>query len=199
MIVIGLTGSIGMGKSAAGRLFRRMGIPVHESDTAVHKALNPRGPAFEEVAVTFPEAWDVKKRLIDRKRLGEIVFHDTHKRQELEKILHPVAHRSQVKFIRTVARSGKKFAVLDIPLLFETGAKKRVDAIVCVTAPHSIQRRRVLRRPGMTEEKFQKILSLQIPDGKKRQLSDFIVQTGLGYAHTYKTLRAIIRKLGRRR
>ena len=195
MIVAGLTGSIGMGKSAAGRLFRRMGIPVHESDTAVHKALSPKGRAFEEVAVTFPEAWDSKKRLIDRKKLGELVFSDPDKRRALEKILHPVAYESQMRFVRDMSRLGKKIVVLDIPLLFETGAQTRVDVTICVTAPYAIQRRRVLMRKNMTEEKFQRILMLQMPDGQKQMLSDYVVQTGMGYAHTYRALRSIVRAL----
>ncbi len=195
MIVIGLTGSIGMGKSAVARMFKRMGIPVHDSDQAVHRALLPKGEAFEEVAVTFKEAWDKKKHVIDRKKLGEIVFHDPQKLKELESILHPVAVRSQMEFVRHMQRTGKKIVVLEIPLLFETGAQSRVDYTICVTAPPVIQKRRVLRRKGMTMEKFQKILARQMPDQTKTNQSDFVIQTGIGYAHTYQALKKAIKTI----
>lgn len=192
MIVLGLTGSIGMGKSTAAQMLRRMGCPVHDSDEAVHKALAPYGSAFEIVAVSFPEAWDKKRRIIDRKKLGEIVFHDPRRRKELEDILHPVARRSQLKFIQEMKRKGRKVVALDIPLLFETGAQDRVDYTICVTAPDDVQRRRVMTRPNMTEEKFEKIKALQMPDAQKQALADYVVQTGLGYALTYRSLKAIV-------
>jgi dephospho-CoA kinase len=192
MIVLGLTGSIGMGKSTASQMLRKIGCPVHDSDEAVHKALAPYGDAFEIVAVTFPEAWDKKRRLIDRKILGSIVFNDIGKRKELEAILHPIARHSQMKFIHEMKRKGRKIVALDIPLLFEIGAQDRVDYTICVTAPDAIQRRRVLSRPGMTEDKFEAIKALQMPDGQKQALADYVVQTGLGYALTYRQLKAIV-------
>lgn len=195
MIVLGLTGSIGMGKSGAAQMLRKLGVPTHDSDRAVHRALNPRGEAFEEVAVTFRDAWDPKKRIIDRKKLGEIVFNDAEKRKMLESILHPVAKKSQEHFIRAMRRQGKKIVALEIPLLFETGAENRLDFTVCVTAPAAIQRRRVLSRKNMTMEKFEKILESQMPDAQKRVRSDFVVQTGMGYAYTYKELQNILRKI----
>ncbi len=128
MIVFGLTGSIGMGKSKACAMLRHMGIPVHDSDKAAHRALEPGGAAFEMVVLTFRDAWDKKRRIIDRKKLGQIVFSDPQKLQQLEAILHPIVRDSQMKFIRTMKRMGKRAAVLEIPLLFETGAETRVEA-----------------------------------------------------------------------
>lgn len=193
MIVLGLTGSIGMGKSRAAQMLRIMGVPVHDSDRAVHYALSPRGEAYEEVAVTFKDAWDLKTRTINRKKLGEIVFSDPEKLKELEAILHPAAQRSQLKFLRVMQAKGKKIVALEIPLLFETGAEDRVDYTICVTAPPAIQMRRVLARPNMTFEKYNSILNSQMPDGEKRARSDFVVQTGLGFARTFQDLKKILR------
>lgn len=195
MIVIGLTGSIGMGKSATARMFKKLGVPVFDSDADVHKALSPKGIAFEEVAVTFPESWDKKTGTLNRKILGGIVFEDAKKRKELEGILHPVVQAGQRKFIAAMRRMGKKIVVLDIPLLFETGAQARVDYTIVVTAPYVIQRRRVLARPNMDERKFLKILDMQMPDGEKQARADFIVQTGQGYAATYRQLQTILGSL----
>ncbi len=196
MIVFGLTGSIGMGKSTAAKMFKLMGIPVHDSDHAVHTALSPKGAAFEEVAVTFPDAWDKKKRLIDRKKLGEIVFSNKAELKKLEAILHPLAEASQKKFLQNMKRQGKRAAVLEIPLLFETGADKRFDYTISVTAPPAIQKRRVMGRKNMTEQKFRKILESQMPDLQKQAVADFVVQTGMGYGTTFRQLRKILKKAG---
>jgi dephospho-CoA kinase len=196
MIVFGLTGSIGMGKSTAANMLKLQGVPVHDSDRAVHAALLPGGAAFEEVAVTFPEAWDKKSRIIDRKALGDIVFHDKAELKRLEAILHPVAAASQKKFIQSMKAKGKRAVVLEIPLLFETGAEARVDYTIVVTAPPAIQRRRVMARKNMTEEKFNRILESQMPDREKQARADFVVQTGLGLAATFRELRKILKKAG---
>ena len=196
MIVFGLTGSIGMGKSKAASMMKMMGVPVHDSDKAVHAALMPKGKAFEEVAVTFPEAWDKKNRIIDRKKLGGIVFHDKAALKKLEDILHPIAKESQSAFVRAMKAKGKKAVVLEIPLLFETGAEKRVDYTICVTAPAAIQKRRVMKRKGMDEEKFRRIIESQMPDEEKQNRADFVVQTGLGYALTFRQLRKILKDVG---
>ena len=196
MIVYGLTGSIGMGKSTAAKMLKLMGVPVHDSDHAVHAALGPKGGAFEEVAVTFPGAWDKKNRLIDRNKLGDIVFHDKAELKKLEAILHPLAAASQKKFLQSMKIKGKRAVALDIPLLFETGAEDRVDYTLCVSAPAIIQHRRVMARKNMTEEKFQRIVSSQMPDLQKQQRADFVVQTGLGYAATFRQLRKILKKTG---
>lgn len=196
MIVFGLTGSIGMGKSTVARMLKMLGVPVHDSDRAVHAALKPRGVAFEEVAVTFPGAWDKKNRAIDRKALGDIVFHDKEQMKKLEGILHPIAAASQKKFIMEMRMKGKRAVALEIPLLFETGAEARVDYTICVTAPPIIQRRRVMARKNMTEEKFRNIVASQMPDAEKQARADFVVQTGMGYGTTFRELRKVLKKTG---
>lgn len=191
MIVIGLTGSIGMGKSTASRMIRILGVPIHDSDRAVHEALQSGGSAFNEVSALFPQA--LEGGAINRQKLGQIVFGDPQKRQALEAILHPAAQKSQMDFIQS--HQGKEIVCLEIPLLFETGAEKRLDYVVCVTATLAVQRKRVLKRHGMTEEKFSSILAAQMPSEEKAKRADFVVQTGCGYVVTflqvYKTLKAI--------
>lgn len=195
MIVLGITGSIGMGKSTIAAMCEEMGVPVHNSDEAVHDALSPNGAAFEEVAVTFPDAWDKNTRTIDRKKLGAIVFGDEQKRKQLEAIVHPAVWDSQNKFLMAQKRMGRKIAALDIPLLYETGADKRVDKVIVASAPPDIQKRRVLSRPNMTEEKFAAIVNSQMSDVEKRVRADYIVETGLGLAHSRTTLQKIISSL----
>jgi dephospho-CoA kinase len=193
MIVLGLTGSIGMGKSTAAKMLRMMGVPVHDSDKAVHEALLPKGCAYQDVAKLFPSV--ASKDGIDRKKLGSIVFADKIALKKLEAVLHPVAHASQQKFTRAMQGKGKKIVVLEIPLLFETGAEERVDYTITVTSPAPIQKRRVLKRKNMSEEKFKSILASQIPDAEKQALADFVVDTGLGYARTYRQLKHIIESI----
>ncbi|NQZ14150.1 MAG: dephospho-CoA kinase [Alphaproteobacteria bacterium] len=195
MIVLGLTGSIGMGKSTAANMLEHLGCAIHDSDKAVHKALLPNGQAFEKVAVTFPDAWDKKKRIIKKKVLADIIFNDAGEKIELEKILHPIVQQSQQDFIQNQIRLDRDIVVLDIPLLFETGAEKRMDYTVCVSAPYHIQRRRVLSRPGMSEDKFHSILETQMPDHEKVQRADFVVKTGMGMAHSYRQLANIVREV----
>ena len=192
MKVIGLTGSVGMGKSVAASLLRRMGVAVHDSDAAVHELLSPRGKAFTAVAVAFPETWDARNRLIDRRKLGDIVFKDPAKKQKLEALLHPLVQQSQMQFIAKARRMGLKKVVLDIPLLYETYAEKRCDAVMVVSAPYFLQRRRVLSRQNMTEEKFFAILAAQVPDFIKRRRADVVIPTGLGRAFTYLRLKKFI-------
>ena len=190
MIVLGLTGSIGMGKSTAAKMLRILGVPVHDSDKAVHEALSRNGCAYHNVLELFPSSKG--KDGIDRKKLGGIVFSDRTALKKLEEILHPAAKDSQQKFIRSMQGKGKKIVVLEIPLLFETGSQGRVDYTITVTSPAAIQKQRVLKRKNMTEEKFKSILASQIPDAEKQARSDFVVDTGLGYARTYRQLRQII-------
>ncbi len=194
MIVFGLTGSIGMGKSTAARMMGQMGAGVHNADEAVHKALQPNGASFEEVALTFPEAWDKKRHIIHRHILGEIVFDDPVRKQELEFILHPIVQATEMRFIRAQRRMGRKAVVLDIPLLFETGADKRVDVTITVSAPYDVQRRRVLSRPGMSEERFHAILDSQMSDGEKCLRADYTVPTHMGLATTYGLLRSVYKE-----
>lgn len=195
MITLGLTGSIGMGKSTVGDMLKKLGCAVHDSDIAVRQALAPDGNAFEEVAVTFPDAWDKKKHIIKKDVLSEIIFSDKEKREELEGILHPAAQLSQRNFLKRQQALGRDISVLDIPLLFETGAERRVDYTLVASAPYHIQRRRVLSRPGMDEEKFLSILNTQMPDQTKCAYADFVVPTGLGYAYTFKVLQKILREI----
>ena len=192
MIILGLTGSIGMGKTTVGGMLSKMGCGIHDSDKAVAHALNPYGMAFEEVALTFPKTWDKKKHLIKKTVLADIVFNDPKEKLKLENILHPIVRFSQNRFIRAQQRLGREMVVLDIPLLFETGAQTLVDHTICVTAPFHIQRRRVLSRAGMSEEKFYAILENQMSDAQKRRLANFVVQTGLGFAHSHRQLEKII-------
>ena len=194
MIVLGLTGSIGMGKSTAAKMLRMMGVPVHDSDKAVHEALLPRGPSYSAVANIFPSA--ISKGMVDRKKLGAIVFADKADLKKLEAILHPAAQASQQKFVRAMQAKGKKVAVLEIPLLFETGAEERVDYTITVTSPAAIQKRRVMKRKNMTEEKFRRIVESQMPDAEKQARADFVVQTGMGYATTFRELSKILKKTG---
>ncbi|HOO51329.1 MAG TPA: dephospho-CoA kinase [Alphaproteobacteria bacterium] len=195
MKVIGLTGSIGMGKSVAGAMLQRMGIPVFDSDACVREVSAPHGKAFATIAQTFPEAWDKNKCTIDRQKLGEIVFFDDQARDKLEAILHPFVWHAQKEFLKAARQRKCEFAVLDIPLLFETGAQSRCDIVIVVSAPYLIQEQRVLARPNMDREKFQAILNRQMPQEEKNKLADYVIQTGLGRAHTLRQLKALIRNL----
>ncbi|HYD31827.1 MAG TPA: dephospho-CoA kinase [Azospirillaceae bacterium] len=193
MIVLGLTGSIGMGKSTAAAMLRRMGVPVLDSDKVVHGLLGKGGAAVPIIARTFPGV--VRDGAVDRQALGARVFGNPEALKRLEGIIHPLVHRTQRKFLADAARLGADIACLDIPLLFETGAERRVDATVVVSAPWRIQRARVLARPGITEEKLRGILTRQMPDGEKRRRADFVVDTGLGRLHTLRALRRVVERL----
>jgi dephospho-CoA kinase len=196
MIVVGLTGSIGMGKSNAATALRQLGVPVHDADHAVHTLLGPGGGAVRRVAEAFPQALTGNR--IDRKILGDLVFGDTPALRRLEGIIHPMVRRSSRAFLAAAARNRAKIAVLDIPLLYESGAQKTVDAVIVVSAPRSVQRQRVLARPGMTGEKFRSIVARQVPDAKKRQRADFVVHSGGHRGETFRQLKRIVRKLGAR-
>ena len=195
MIVLGLTGSIGMGKTTTAEMLRALGVPVHDSDDAVHRALAPGGKGVAAVAAAFPAALDKAKNAIDRKILGGLVFHDPVQKKKLEDILHPLVWEAQQDFLRENRRQNRAIVALDIPLLYEAGAEKKVDKVIVVTCPSFIQRRRVLSRPGMTEEKFQNILDSQMPDAEKKRRADFIVQTGLGRAYACNRLKKILHTL----
>ncbi len=195
MIVLGLTGSIGMGKSTAAEMLRDLGVPVHDSDVAVHQALGANGAGVQAVANLFPASYDVSTKAIDRKALGAIVFQKPDLKKQLEDILHPLVRDEQQKFLLEHRNNHVRLVALDIPLLYETGGETRVDKVIVVTCPYFIQRRRVLSRPGMTAEKFQNILASQMPDAEKKRRADFVVQTGLGRAHTYGRLKKIIHTL----
>ncbi len=195
MKIIGLTGSIGMGKSTAARLLRGLKIPVFDSDACVHRLLRTDRNVLFEIGRRFPAALDVKAGSVNRQKLGEIVFADSHKRAELEGILHPLVQQEQKKFILAARRAGYKKVVLDIPLLYETEAEKRCHSVLCVTAPDFVQRQRVLGRPWMNESKFGAVLRQQMPDKEKLKRADFVIPTGLGHAVTLKYLKKALRCL----
>lgn len=191
MVILGLTGSIGMGKTTTAGLFRALGVPVHDADVAVHEMMAQNGEAVTAVGEVFPDAL-IDDR-IDRKILGGLVFNDDDALDELESILHPLVRQREYKFLAHHARQGRTLVVLDIPLLFETGGEQRCDGIVVVTAPPLIQRQRVLRRPGMTPERFDAILSRQMPDEEKCEYADFLVPTGMGVAFSLRVVRDIVK------
>jgi dephospho-CoA kinase len=194
MIVLGLTGSVGMGKSTAATMLRRLRVPVHDSDAEVHRLLGPGGRAVAAVAVAFPSAR--KGDRIDRPTLGRLVFGDPAALKRLESILHPRVRAAQKRFLAACRRRCAPVVVLDIPLLFETGGERRLDGVIVVSAPASLQRARVLRRPGMTEARLAAILAQQMPDAEKRRRARWVVPTGLGQAVTLKKLKAILREVG---
>ncbi len=191
MLLLGLTGSIGMGKSTTADMFRAEGAPVYDSDRLVHDIYN--GPAAMEIERAFPGA--TAGGAVDRNRLASLVLGDAEAMKRLEAIVHPLVWEGRRRFLEEQARRGVKIAVLDIPLLFETGVDKDVDAIVVVTAPKSLQRARVLSRANMTEEKFESILGRQTPDEEKRRRADFIVHTDAGLEAARGEVRAILKTL----
>lgn len=195
MIILGLTGSIGMGKSTAANMLQYLGVSVHDADREVHDLLSSNGAAMPHVARAFPESWDKKKRIINRQILGRIVFADPEKRALLEEIVHPFVRQAENKFLKNSKRLGQNIVALDIPLLFETRAEGRMDYTIVVTAPFFIQAQRVLARPNMDEEKFYAILEHQMPDKEKRMRADFVVQTGQGRHNMLQQLKQIIRRV----
>lgn len=195
MIVIGLTGSIGMGKTTAAGALRRMGLPVHDSDAAVHRLFARGGAAVQPVAKAFPQV--LRDGAIDRQELAGMVFNDGAALDRLEAIVHPLVRRESETFLRRCGLRREPVAVLDVPLLFEVGREGECDFTILVTAPPFIQAQRVLRRPGMTPQRFREIKARQMPDAEKRRRADFIVQTGLGRRESLRELIRIV-KLVRR-
>ena len=191
MVIFGLTGSIAMGKSTAAAMLRRLGVPVHDSDAAVHELLAKDGAAVPLVARAFPDV--VRDGVVDRTALGTIVFSDPVALKTLENLLHPLVSERALQFLSRASRARYALVVLDIPLLFETGAQSRCDATIVVSAPPLIQRQRALARPGMTVAKLAGILARQMPDAEKRHRADFVVPTGLGLGVTLRRLRAVVR------
>ena len=191
MIVLGLTGSIGMGKSTTAKMFAEAGVPVHDSDEAVHRLYS--GVAAPLVEAAFPGT--VVDGVVDRAKLGARVLGDAAALKRLETIIHPLVRADADAFLARHRTAGESIAVLDIPLLFETGGRGRVDKVVVVTAPAEVQRQRVLARPGMTEEKLAAILAKQVPDEEKRRLADFVIDTGQGLEAARAEVDAIIDEL----
>jgi dephospho-CoA kinase len=194
MMVIGLTGSIGMGKTTVARQFAALDAHVCSADAIVHGLMARGGKAVAAIGAAFPGV--VKDNAVDRRALGAIVFQDKEKLKRLEHILHPLVAEEELRFINAEAAKGARLAVLEIPLLFETGADERCHATVVVTAPFFLQKQRVMKRPHMTEEKFASIIASQMPDRDKRRLADLVVQTGLGRRHSFQTIAAWLKQEG---
>lgn len=206
MIIIGVTGSIGMGKSTVTGMLEKLGVPGHDADAAVHRLMQPGEKGYYAVVTAFPyfqypQIYEKmngklgKMRYLNRKALGQIIFHDVDKRKQLEAILHPLVRLDQNRFIAEMKRLGRNMVALDIPLLFETDSHQFVDYSINVAAPFHLQRARVLARPNMSEEKFLAILDQQIPSREKSALADYTVQTGLGRAKTMQELKMILRDI----
>tara|TARA_Y100001933_G_scaffold204751_1_gene207100 strand:+ start:5253 stop:5927 length:675 start_codon:yes stop_codon:yes gene_type:complete len=191
VIILGLTGSIGMGKSTASTMFRRMGVPVYDSDASVHIVLSKCGAAVKPINAAFPGV--VSDGAVDRDALGKRVFGDDAALKALESIVHPLVRKVQDNFLKGCAVRRVPLVVLDIPLLFEAKLDVRCDAVVVVSAPGFLQKARVLARTGMTQEKFDGILARQIPDAIKRRRADFVVPSGCGKAETLRHLSRIVK------
>ena len=198
MIVLGLTGSIGMGKSTTAKLFAEAGVPVYDADAAVHMLYE--GEAVSAIDAAFPGTTANGK--VDRNKLSARVVHDPAAIKRLEQIVHPMLGASRQKFLDDAERSGAPVAVVDVPLLFETGGEKRVDAVVVVTTTPELQRQRILARDNMSSEKLDAILARQLPDAEKRRRADFVVDTSDGLDPVRLRIRDILNeavKMPRRR
>jgi len=193
MIILGLTGSIGMGKSTTAKLFAEAGVPVYDADATVH--LVYEGEAAPAIEAAFPGTTVEGK--VDRTKLSAQVVHDAAAMKRLEQIVHPMLRAYHQKFLADAERSGAPIAVMDVPLLFETGGEKRVDAVVVVTTSPDIQRQRILARDNMTGEKLDAILARQLPDAEKRKRADFIVDTSHGLDPVRARIRDILDEAGK--
>jgi dephospho-CoA kinase len=190
MIILGLTGSIGMGKSTTAKLFAEAGVPVYDADATVHMLYE--GDAVPVIEAAFPGTTAEGK--VDRARLSARVVHDPAAIKQLEQIVHPMLGASRQKFLHEAEQSSAPVAVVDVPLLFETGGEKRVDAVVVVTTTPEIQRQRVLARDNMTGEMLDAILARQLPDAEKRKRADFVVDTSHGLDPVRARIRDILNK-----
>jgi dephospho-CoA kinase len=193
MIIVGLTGSIGMGKSTTSAMFEAEGVPVYDSDGAVHALYAVGGAAVAPVEAAFPGV--VVDGAIDRTRLSAVVMGDPEALKRLEAIVHPLVGADRIGFFEKAAADGKDIVVLDVPLLYETGGDKRVHKVVVVSAPADVQRQRVLARPGMDAAKLDAILARQLPDAEKRARADFVIDTGQGLEHAHQQVRQILATL----
>ncbi len=193
MFVLGLTGSLGMGKSTTARFFAEEGVPLHDADAAVHRLYE--GEATPLIEAAFPDTTSGGR--VNRDKLAKKVLGDSAAIKKLETIIHPLVGRAEARFLDEAARKDAAVVVLDIPLLFETGADRRCDAVVVVSAPADVQRARAFERPGMTEEKFQAILAKQMPDAEKRARADFVVDTSKGFDAARAQVREILGRIVR--
>ncbi|MGN6470952.1 MAG: dephospho-CoA kinase [Rhizobiaceae bacterium] len=194
MIILGLTGSIGMGKSTTARMFEEAGVPVHDSDKTVHRLY--WGKAAPLIERRFPGT--TADGVVDRDKLAKAVLDNAGALKELEAIVHPLVREDEKLFLEKERGRGTPLVVLDIPLLFEVGAEDRVDKVAVVSAPPEVQRQRVLSRPGMTEAKFEAILEKQVPDAEKRRRADYVIDSGNGLEPARRTVKRIIEELTRR-
>lgn len=188
MFVLGLTGSLGMGKSTTARFFAEEGVPVHDADAVVHRLYD--GEAAAAIEAAFPGTTTAGR--VDREKLAARVLGDGAALKRLEEIVHPLVQAAERRLLAEAQARGEKIAVLDIPLLFETGGEERVDAVVVVSAPADVQRSRALERPGMTVDKLDAILAKQMTDGEKRRRADFVVDTSRGFEVARAEVRAIL-------
>ena len=194
MIVLGLTGSIGMGKSTAAAVLRRLGVSLYDADAEIHKMLGPGGAAVAAVEAAFPGVRG-EDGAIDRRRLGRLVFGKPEQLRRLEAILHPMVRAVERRWVARQRAGGARLAVLDIPLLFETDRIDRIDGVIVVSAPLRLQRERVMRRAGMSAERFTAILGSQLADREKRRRADFVVGTALSRAAAARQLAGIVRRI----
>lgn len=193
MLILGLTGSIGMGKSRAARVFRRLGVPVFDADQMVHRLMEKGGAAVSAVERAFPGT--VRDGAVDRTALGTRVFGKSDELRRLERILHPRVRAARARFVNRAQARRDAMVVLDIPLLLETGGDANCDYTAVVTAPYFIQRARVLARRGMTEERFAAVLAQQMPDVEKRRRADFVIPTGNNFRYSFDVIRDIVLRL----
>ena len=192
MILLGLTGSVGMGKSTTAAMFSARAIAVFDSDAAVHRLY--RGEAVAAVEAAFPGV--TRAGAVDRDALGQRVIGDPAAMRRLEAIVHPMVRAERMRFVAQAGDVGARLAVLDVPLLYETGGDADVDAVVLVSAPLAVQKARVLARPGMTETRFAAILARQMPDAEKRRRARFVIETGDGLEAAERQVEAVIAALG---
>lgn len=191
MFVLGLTGSVAMGKSTTARFFAEAGVPVHDADAVVHQLYE--GAAVPIIEAAFPGTTADGK--VDRVKLGSRVMNDLAALRQLEAIVHPLVQEAERRFLAEAEASGAAVAVLDIPLLFETGGEQRVDAVVVATAPPEVQRARVLERPGMTAQRLEAMLARQMSDSEKRRRADFVVDTSRGFDDARTQVQEILRRV----
>ncbi len=194
MIVLGLTGSIAMGKTRTGKNLERLGVPVFDSDIVSRRITSTGGDVVAEVKESFPGA--VRKGQVDRNRLAQLVFGDANELKRLETIIHPRVAAARRSWLRRMALARKPVVALDIPLLFETGSERFCDLVIVVSAPRFLQYQRVLRRPGMDGPRLADVLARQIPDYEKRRRADVVVRTGLGHRFSLLALSKALRQVG---
>ncbi|PHS28092.1 MAG: dephospho-CoA kinase [Robiginitomaculum sp.] len=193
MIILGLTGSIGMGKTTTAALFNEEGVPVFDVDAAVHRLYSEDIPLIKAIGTRFPKA--IGGNTIDRTALGDLIREDKAALPALEAIVHPAVARARADWLEAKKEGGAKVVLFDIPLLFETGGEKMVDKVIVVSAPKAVQKQRVLSRPNMSEARFSHLLSCQMPDEKKRKCADFIIDTSKGLEDARRQVQSILRQI----